>query len=387
MTLGGRPGRVIGARYRLINRLGSGGYGHVWKAYDETLHVDVAIKEVRLPSTVSDTERAERLVRAAREARKAAALRDHPNVVAVHDVVIEDEISWTVMQLVVGHSLKEQLNTRGPLSTDDAGKVATALLKALGAAQAAGIVHRDVKPGNVMLADNGEVLLTDFGIAVHPADTALTATGLVIGSAEYIAPERVEGMDGQPASDLFSLGVTLYQAVEGVSPFLRDTPGATLMAVLAFQPQPPQRAGHLAPLITRLLNKAPDKRPTTAEALALISATSPSPAPPAPEKTKIMSKPRNLTQGPRGPRVTVNLSSGQAINLEKQGGGTLTAVRIGLGWRAAPRIGLFGKRNREIDMDTSAVLFAGVVPVDIVFFRHLVSDDGSVRHTGDHLVG
>ncbi|MFF3323201.1 serine/threonine-protein kinase [Streptomyces sp. NPDC002889] len=206
MALGGQPDRVIGARYRLINRLGSGGFGQVWKAYDETLHVDVAIKEVRLPSTVSETERAERLVRAAREARKAAALRDHPNIVAVHDVVIEDEVSWTVMQLVVGHSLEDQLNTRGPLSTDDAGKIATALLKALDAAHAAGIVHRDVKPANVMLADNGEVLITDFGIAVHQADTALTATGLVIGSAEYIAPERVEGKDGQPASDLFSLG-------------------------------------------------------------------------------------------------------------------------------------------------------------------------------------
>ncbi|WP_438290752.1 protein kinase domain-containing protein [Streptomyces sp. HUAS TT7] len=253
-----------------MSRLGSGGFGRVWKARDEVLHVDVALKEVWLPPASSEAEQSERLVRAAREARNAALLRDHPNVVAVHDVVVEDGVPWTVMRLVEGRSLAEALERQGPLSPDDVTRIATAVLGALGAAHAAGIVHRDIKPANVMLADDGGVLLTDFGIALRRADTALTAPGSFIGSVEYIAPERARGQDGLPASDLFSLGVALYQAVEGVSPFRRDTDTGSLTAVLFDEAPPPLRAARLAPLITRLLEKDPDKRPTIPEALNLI---------------------------------------------------------------------------------------------------------------------
>ncbi|MEU0809999.1 substrate-binding domain-containing protein [Streptomyces sp. NPDC005970] len=270
MTRNAQPGQLIGGRYRLVSDLGSGGFGRVWKAHDETLRIDVAVKELWLLQAVPEAEQAERLARAEREARNAARLRDHPNIVAVHDVVIEDDRPWIVMQLVDGSSLEKRLAEHGPLSAEEATEVAARLLHALGAAHDAGIVHRDVKPANVMMAEDGKVLLADFGIAVHHSDTALTATGAVIGSVEYMAPERVRGTDGLAASDLFSLGVTLYQAVEGVSPFRRDTPTGSLTAVLFDQAPPPRRAGALAPLITGLLEKDPDRRPTVPAALTSL---------------------------------------------------------------------------------------------------------------------
>ncbi|WP_149256940.1 serine/threonine-protein kinase [Actinomadura sp. K4S16] len=187
-----RAGRLLGGRYRLAESLGSGGFGQVWKANDETLGVPVAVKGMRLPPG-TDAEQGERLARAEREARNAARLRDHPNIVTVHDVVVDGGVPWIVMRLVTGRSLEQRLREEGPLQVEEAARVATSLLNALGAAHAAGILHRDVKPANVMLADNGGVLLTDFGIAVHQADTALTATGLIIGSSEYLAPERADG--------------------------------------------------------------------------------------------------------------------------------------------------------------------------------------------------
>ncbi|MFE5589397.1 serine/threonine-protein kinase [Streptomyces sp. NPDC056549] len=281
--------RVVGGRYRLVARIGAGGFGQVWRAYDVMLDVEVAVKEVRLPQqTASDAEHHERVVRAAREARNAAKLRDHPHVVAVHDVVVEDGTPWIVMRLVQGRSLEETLRADGRLPAPRAAEVATALLGALKAAHRAGIVHRDLKPANVMLTDDGQVLLTDFGIARHETDTALTATGGVIGSVEYMAPERLQGSQDQATGDLFSLGVTLYQAVEGISPFRRETPTATIAAIALHEPPPMQHAGPvLASLITALLAKNPDDRPTVESTLAVLRAAAPTitadgPAPPHP---------------------------------------------------------------------------------------------------------
>ena len=268
------PGRLVGGRYRLLARLGSGGMGRVWRACDEALRIEVAVKEVWLPSTPGP-DADERLRRAEREARNAARLRDHPNVVAVHDVVVEDGVPWTVMQLVAGHTLEEHVEEFGPLSVAHAALVADALLDALEAAHAAGIVHRDVKPANVMLGEDGKVLLTDFGIALANADTALTAAGSFLGSVEYIAPERARGTEGLPASDLFSLGVTLFQAVEGFSPFHRETATGTLTAVILDEAPAPVRAGRLAPLIAGLLEKDPAKRVGIAEARRLLAAPEP----------------------------------------------------------------------------------------------------------------
>ncbi len=268
-----QPERIVGGRYRLVEELGVGGFGRVWKAHDEALGVHVAVKEVWLPQQAgSDAERHERVIRAAREARNAARLRDHPHVVAVHDVVIEDGAPWIVMRLVDGSSLEERLRVNGRLPVPLVTKTAVALLAALQAAHTAGIVHRDLKPANVMLTDDGQTLLTDFGIAVHETDTRLTTTGGVIGSAEYMAPERLNGLQDQAAGDLFSLGTTLYEAVEGISPFRRDSLAATLAAVVS-QPPPPMRHADpdFASLINALLEKNPGDRPSVDQALAVLS--------------------------------------------------------------------------------------------------------------------
>ncbi|MGW3459933.1 protein kinase domain-containing protein [Streptomyces olivaceoviridis] len=267
-----QPGKVIGDRFRLDEALARGGFGIVWQARDLDLGIDVAVKELYLPPATSPKEHADRLARAEREPRNAARLRDHPHVVAVHDVVFDDDKPWMIMRLVTGHSLLEHLDRRGPLSVAEATRAARHLLSALQAAHREEIIHRDVKPANVMVADNGDFLLTDFGIAVHATDTSLTTTGGFIGSLEYVAPERANGVDDRPVSDLFSLGATLYQAVEGVSPFRRDSQTATLTAILIEQPDPPRHAGTLTPLITALLEKDPDERPTVEKALALLDA-------------------------------------------------------------------------------------------------------------------
>ncbi|WP_081635559.1 serine/threonine-protein kinase [Nocardia sp. BMG111209] len=270
----GRPGWVLADRYLLIEKLGSGGFGTVWKARDQRLRVDVAVKEVLLPQAESSTEHAERVARAEREARNAARLRDHPNIVGVLDVVTDGVTPWIVMRLVSGRSLKERLDGDGPVDVAEATAVAGALLQALRAAHDAGVVHRDVKPGNILLAGGGEVLLTDFGTARHHSDHTLTAKETIIGSFEYMAPERIDG-EGTPAGDLYSLGVTLYHAVEGVSPFRRDTIHGTMKAVMFGAAPPPARAGQLGRLITRLMDKEPELRPSISQALTLLTARTP----------------------------------------------------------------------------------------------------------------
>ncbi|MGP4112845.1 proprotein convertase P-domain-containing protein [Streptomyces sp. 4N509B] len=272
MEQSSHPGELISGRYELVEVIGTGGFGRVWKARDQRLQADVAIKELRPPSSISETERRERLNRAEREALNTARLRDHPHIVSVHDVVVDDGVFWIVMQLVTGRALSQRLQDGGALSVSETADLARALLKALDAAHQAGIVHRDIKPANVLLADNGDILLTDFGIATHETDTSLTITGAVIGSVAYMAPERALGDKGQAPSDLFSLGVTLFEALEGLSPFARTSTAVTLHAVAYEDPPPLRRAGPLAPLITRLLTKDPAQRPSIAEALALLDA-------------------------------------------------------------------------------------------------------------------
>jgi serine/threonine protein kinase len=264
------PGYLVGGQYRLVALIGSGGFGRVWKAVDESLNVEVALKQVWLPPSLSAGQRADALRRATREARNAARLRDHPNIVTVHSVVIDGDSPWIVMRWVDGLSLDQSIRERGALALDDVRRIAAGLLDALGAAHAAGILHRDVKPANVLLSSTGEVLLADFGIAIDPAETAVTATGTFIGSAEYMAPERLRGSD-TPASDLFSLGATLYHAIEGVSPFHRGAAAETITAVLFDEPPAPRRAGELEPLILGLLTKDPAYRLSIEQARRTIS--------------------------------------------------------------------------------------------------------------------
>ncbi|MFI2430413.1 serine/threonine-protein kinase [Streptomyces sp. NPDC018693] len=277
-------GRLIAGRYRLLAKLGHGGMGTVWRAQDETVDREVAVKEPRVPDHLPERERANAFERMRREARAAARL-DHPAVVDVHDVAIVDGQPWIVMELVHGRSLGAALQ-EGTLGARDAARVGLQVLGALEAAHAAGILHRDVKPDNVLLGRYDRVVLTDFGIAQIEGETSLTDTGGFVGSPEYIAPERVLGQRPGPASDLWSLGVVLYAATEGVSPFRRSNTPATLQSVLNATPAPPAAAsGPLAEVINGLLRKDPAHRPDAARVRALLEAAA---NPPAPEPTQIV---------------------------------------------------------------------------------------------------
>ncbi|PJE94745.1 serine/threonine protein kinase [Streptomyces carminius] len=256
--------RLVGGRYRLLARLGHGGMGTVWRARDETVGREVAIKEPRLPDHLSEHERQTAYQRMRREARAAAGI-DHPSVVTVHDVVVEDGRPWIVMELVKGHSLGEVL-AEGTIEPREAARIGLAVLGALAAAHEVGVLHRDVKPDNVLLGRHDRVVLTDFGIAQVEGEQKLTETGAFVGSPEYIAPERVLGQRPGPESDLWSLGVVLYAAVEGMSPFRRSTAPATLQAIISAEPQNPARAGGaLSALVMRLLRKDPAARPDAVE--------------------------------------------------------------------------------------------------------------------------
>ncbi|MBV7244266.1 protein kinase [Streptomyces sp. MW-W600-10] len=261
---------MIDGRFTLVERLGSGGMGMVWRARDEALHRDVALKEVRPPDPALadyDPEGARTLrARVLREARALARV-DHPNVVTVHHIVDpgEEGYPWIVMELVAGSSLHERL-AAGPMAPAEAAELGRGILSALRAAHAVGIQHRDVKPANVLLRTDGRPVLTDFGIAAIRESTSLTATGALIGSPDYIAPERIRGTEGDPSSDLWSLGMMLYVAVEGRHPLRRATTLATLAAVLDEEIPPPVRAGALTPVLSALLTRNIPARPD-AEAL------------------------------------------------------------------------------------------------------------------------
>ncbi|MFD5519437.1 protein kinase [Streptomyces sp. NPDC127066] len=251
--------RVIAGRYRLLSPLGEGGMGTVWRARDEVLQREVAVKEVRAPAGLPDSEIERMYARLEREAWAAARI-SHRNVVTVYDVAMEDGRPWIVMELIRGIALSDLLDAEGPLDPQRAAHIGAEVLAALRAAHEAGVLHRDVKPGNVLMANDGRVVLTDFGIATVEGSSALTMTGEVIGSPEFLAPERALGRTPGPESDLWSLGVMLYAAVEGNSPFRQPTPLSTLRAIVDEPLPPPRRAGPLAPVIEGLLAKDPAER-------------------------------------------------------------------------------------------------------------------------------
>lgn len=234
--------------------------GVVWQARDELLHREVAIKEVRIDPHLPEAHRVEMRERTLREARAAARL-SHPSIVAVHDVIAQDGRPWIVMDLVRGRSLGQAMRADGPLPPRWVAAIGLAVLDALALAHSRGIVHRDVKPANIMLAQDGGVLLTDFGIATLEGEVQLTSPDALVGSPGYIAPERLRGTGDGPAADLWSLGATLYAAVEGRGPFQRDTPVATLGAVLTQETPFPSRAATLAPVLLAVLAKDPRQRP------------------------------------------------------------------------------------------------------------------------------
>lgn len=260
---------LLADRYRLGELIGRGGMGKVWRAHDEVLHRTVAVKELTAGLYVSEADREVLHARTQKEARAAARI-NHPGVVTVHDVIEFDNRPWIVMEYVDGPSLADAAKESGPLDPREAARIGLHVLGALRAAHAAGVLHRDVKPGNVLLAKDGRVLITDFGIAAIEGDAEITRTGEIVGSIDYLAPERVYGEAPGPASDLWSLGATLYTAVEERSPFRRTSPISTLQAVVNDEPPPLTRAGPLTPVITALLRKDPADRPDPVEAERML---------------------------------------------------------------------------------------------------------------------
>ncbi|WP_225629163.1 serine/threonine-protein kinase [Streptomyces werraensis] len=263
-------GSLVAGRYRLGESIGSGGMGRVWRAHDEVLHRSVAIKELTAALYVSDSEQTTLLARTRAEARAAARI-NHSAVVTVHDVLEHDGRPWIVMELVEGRSLADAVKEQERVEPREAARIGLWVLRALRAAHAAGVLHRDVKPGNVLLGRDGRVLLTDFGIAQIDGDAAITRTGEVVGSVDYLAPERVRGHDPGPASDLWALGATLYTAVEGISPFRRTSPLTTMQAVVEEEAEPLRHADPLAPVISAFLRKDPATRPDAATAEQMLA--------------------------------------------------------------------------------------------------------------------
>ncbi|MEU7647732.1 serine/threonine-protein kinase [Streptomyces huasconensis] len=270
----GEAGRLLAGRYRVVAQLGRGGMGVVWRAVDEVLHREVAVKELRTYTDMAGPELADLRLRMQREARAAARVR-HPGVVAVHDVAEVDGRPLIVMELVDGPSLDDVLRERGTLDPREAAAIGAKVMEALAAAHRVGVLHRDVKPGNILLESGGRVVLTDFGIATmeDPGDgsaTHLTRSGELVGSLDYLAPERAQGHDPGPASDVWALGATLYAAVEGSSPFRRTSTWSTLTAIVADPLPEPRHSGPLTPVLRQLMDKDPQARPDADAARQLL---------------------------------------------------------------------------------------------------------------------
>jgi len=332
-------GRVIAGRYRLEAPIGRGAMGVVWRARDQLLDRDVAIKEVLIGATLTPQERAKAYQRTLREAKTAARL-NHPNVVTVYDVAEDEGRPWIIMQLVNAQSLDQVLATSGPLSPWQTAEMGRQLLGALNVAHAAGVMHRDVKPSNVLLTRDGRAVLTDFGIATFAGDTRLTQTGMVMGSPGFTAPERIRGEDATPASDLWSLGATLYATVEGHGPFERRGGAITTMSAIINEDAPAApTAGALAPVIGALLRREPADRPDAATAARMISEVLPQ----LPTRTGAAPagyEPTSLSPSPPS-RAGAAQAGGDTLGGAAAAAETApTSTELGFGDAAPPRPGL-----------------------------------------------
>ncbi|WP_405478979.1 serine/threonine-protein kinase [Streptomyces sp. NBC_00009] len=314
-----KSARLLAGRYRLGEVLGRGGMGTVWRAKDETLGRTVAVKELRFPSSIDDEEKRRLITRTLREAKAIARIRNN-SAVTVYDVVDEDDRPWIVMELVEGKSLAEQIREDGLLEPRRAAEVGLAILDVLRAAHREGILHRDVKPSNVLIAEDGRVVLTDFGIAQVEGDPSITSTGMLVGAPSYISPERARGHKPGPAADLWSLGGLLYASVEGVPPYDKGSAIATLTAVMTEPVDPPKNAGPLEKVIYGLLAKDPEQRLDDAGARALLNDVLHAPEPkdeePEPvDATKVVPLPpipEQTSKVPRTPKVRFGKGSSAA---------------------------------------------------------------------------
>jgi hypothetical protein len=307
------PTRVIGGRYVVLGELGRGGMGVVWRAEDRVMGRHVAVKELHLPAGLSPDDRRLFRERLLREARTAGRLND-PGIVTVYDVVTDRGVDHIVMELIDARTLAEVVAQHGPLDEARATDVARQLLAALQVAHAGGVVHRDVKPANVMLAAGGRVKLTDFGIAQAADDSRLTSTGALIGSPAYMSPERLVSGSASPAADLWALGATLYAAVQGTAPFQRETAAATISAVLHADLPPLRTRGPLGAVVGGLLQRDPAARLTGPQAAALLAGpgTEPRADLPSAPVTDRLSAP--VRRRPRG-AVALALALGLVLGL------------------------------------------------------------------------
>lgn len=278
-------GRLIAGRYRLQQRIGSGAMGVVWRAVDERLHRTVAVKQLLLQPGYTDEETEEARQRSMREGRIAARLQHH-NAIVVFDVAEDDGQPVLVMEYLPSKSLATVLTEQGPLPPQTVAGIGAQVAGALAAAHQAGIVHRDLKPGNILLGDNGVAKITDFGISRAIGDVSVTKSGILAGTPAYLAPEVALGRDPAPASDVFSLGSTLYAAIEGGPPFGVDENAISLLhRVARGQVEPPRHAGPMTPALMLLLQPDPVDRPTMLAASAALQAVvdgRPVPGAPAP---------------------------------------------------------------------------------------------------------
>lgn len=279
--------RVVAGRYRLGARLGSGAMGVVWQAHDDRLHRTVAVKQLLLQPNLTPAQAEEAHLRSMREGRIAARL-SHPNAITVYDAVEHDGEPWLIMEYLPSRSLAAVIAERGSIAPEEAARIGAEIAAALVAAHGAGIVHRDVKPANVLLGEDGTVKITDFGISRAVGDVTVTATGMLAGTPAYLAPEVAKGQEPTASSDVFSLGSTLYTAVEGSSPFgLGENTLALLYAVAAGKVSPPRQAGPLTALLMRLLRADPSERPTMLEARAALAAVAAGKTTPAAATTEV----------------------------------------------------------------------------------------------------
>ena len=269
--------RVVASRYALLREIGRGGMGIVWLAEDRTIGRQVAIKELHVPDGVAPAEREVFEERVLREARAAGRLND-PGVVTVYDVVRDEGTTFIVMELIEATTLTDLVQQRGPLPQDAVARLAEQLLSALRTAHAAGVVHRDVKPSNIMVLANGRVKLTDFGIAQSTDDPRLTTSGILVGSPVYMAPERLRGEQADAGSDLWALGAVLFFAVEGYAPFERASAAASMHAILNEVPYLTRCQGPLASVIMGLLNTHPEARPSAEQVAGLLAQVTMTPA-------------------------------------------------------------------------------------------------------------
>ncbi|MGW0768538.1 serine/threonine-protein kinase [Streptomyces sp. NPDC002676] len=365
-------GRLLAGRYRLGDVLGRGGMGTVWRAEDETLGRTVAVKELRFPSNIDEDEKRRLITRTLREAKAIARIRNN-SAVTVFDVVDEDDRPWIVMELVEGKSLAEVIREDGLLEPKRAAEVGLAILDVLRSAHREGILHRDVKPSNVLIAEDGRVVLTDFGIAQVEGDPSITSTGMLVGAPSYISPERARGHKPGPAADLWSLGGLLYAAVEGVPPYDKGSAIATLTAVMTEPLEEPKNAGPLRDVIFGLLTKDPAKRLDDAGARAQFNSVLRAPEPESMEATRVVPLPAEPggSEGKRGEEAAEKLrgalrsvrkaagAAGAASATRPKSGGAATAPGAGGAAGAAAAGGASGTASGGAGVAGSASAGAG----------------------------